>query len=188
MNHTGTLLLETPRLRLRPLSFSDAEVMYTSWATDMDVVRYLSWRPHTSLDETKRILSYWISNYPDPKFYIWGIQLQRGQLIGTISIHSISDPFLRGEVGYALAKPFWGKGYVTEALQAILDHAFGVVGFNRIEAHHAIQNPASGRVMEKCGMQKEGLLRQYYRSNEGLQDTYLYAILRKDWQLSKGIF
>lgn len=186
MNHTGTTPIQTVRLHLRPLTFQDADVMFSTWATDMDVVRYLSWRPHTSVEETRRILSYWVSNYPDPKFYIWGIQLATGRLIGTISIHSISDSFERGEVGYALAKAYWGKGYASEALQAILNHAFSTIGFNRIEAHHSIENPASGRVMEKCGMQKEGLLRQYYRSNAGFQDALIYSILKRDWNLSTG--
>ena len=184
MNHIGTTPIQTARLLLRPLTFQDAEAMFSGWVTDMDVVRYLSWKPHMSIDETKRILSFWISNYPDPKFYLWGIQIQQGRLIGTISFHSISEPFERAEVGYAIARPFWGKGYASEALGALLKVAFTTIGLNRVEAHHSIHNPASGRVMEKCGMQREGLLRQYYRANAGFQDANLYSILKKDWELA----
>lgn len=184
MNHVGTLTLHTERLILRPLTLQDAEAMFSGWTTDPDVIRYLSWKPHVSIDETKRILSYWMSNYPDTKFYLWGIQLREGRLIGTISFHSISEAFERAEVGYALAKNVWGKGYATEALKALLTLAFETIRFHRIEAHHAVLNPASGKVMEKCGMQREGLLREYYRANAGFQDAYLYSILKKDWDLA----
>jgi ribosomal-protein-alanine N-acetyltransferase len=187
MNNLGTKLLQTDRLILRPLQLTDADAMYTGWTTDMDVVRHLSWKPHISIDETKRIISYWMSNYPDPKFYLWGIQLKSGRLIGTISIHSMNEGFLRGEIGYALAKSFWNQGYVTEAAKKIIDFAFGEVGFNRIEAHHALANRASGAVLIKCGMQKEGIMKEYYRSNEGFQDAQLYAITAKDWRLRQGL-
>lgn len=185
MNHQGTIKLNTNRLILRPLQLADAESMYLGWATDMDVVKYLSWKPHISVDETKRIISYWMSNYPDPKFYVWGIQLKNGSLIGTISIHSVHDGFERGEVGYALMKRYWNQGYMTEALEALLAYAFGVVGFNRLEAHHSIYNPASGAVLIKNGFQHEGVLRQYYRSNDGFQDSSLYSILKKDWDMAQ---
>jgi ribosomal-protein-alanine N-acetyltransferase len=185
MQHQGTIKLSTSRLLLRPLQLADADRMFLGWATDMEVVKYLSWKPHLSVDETKRIISYWMSNYPDPKFYIWGIQVKQGPLIGTISIHSIHDGFERGEVGYALAKPYWNQGYATEALQAIVDYAFGTVAFNRLEAHHSIYNPASGAVLIKAGFQHEGVLRQFYRSNDGFQDSSIYAILKKDWSLAQ---
>jgi ribosomal-protein-alanine N-acetyltransferase len=185
MQHQGTIKLTTSRLMLRPLQLTDAESMFLGWATDSDVVKYLSWKPHLSVDETKRIISYWMSNYPDPKFYIWGIQLKNGPLIGTISIHSIHEVFQRGELGYALAKRYWNQGYVTEALQAVVDYSFGIIGFNRLEAHHSIYNPASGAVLIKAGFQHEGVLRQYYRSNDGFQDSSTYAILLKDWTLAQ---
>lgn len=185
MQHQGTIKLTTSRLILRPLQLTDAESMFLGWATDLEVVKYLSWKPHLSVDETKRIISYWMSNYPDPKFYVWGIQLKNGPLVGTISIHSIHEGFQRGEVGYALAKRYWNQGYVTEALHAIVDFSFGIVGFNRLEAHHSIYNPASGAVLIKAGFQHEGVLRQYYRSNDGYQDSSMYAILLKDWSLAQ---
>lgn len=185
MEHQGTIKLTTTRLILRPLQLTDAESMFLGWATDQEVVKYLSWKPHLSVDETKRIISYWMSNYPDHKFYIWGIQLKNGPLVGTISIHSIHEGFQRGEIGYALAKQYWNQGYVTESLQAIVDFSFGIVGFNRLEAHHSIYNPASGAVLIKAGFQHEGVLRQYYRSNDGFQDSSSYAILLKDWILAQ---
>lgn len=185
MNHQGTIKLSTNRLVLRPLQLSDADAMYLGWTTDPEVVKYLSWKPHLSVDETKRIISYWTSNYPDPKFYLWGIQLRQGPLIGTISIHSIHDGFERGEIGYALAKRYWNQGYITEALQAVVDYAFGIINFHRLEAHHALANPASGAVLVKAGFQYEGILRQYYRANAGFQDAKIYALLKQDWLLSQ---
>jgi ribosomal-protein-alanine N-acetyltransferase len=184
MNHQGTIILTTERLVLRPLQFQDADAMFTGWATNLEVTRYLSWKPHISVEETKRIISYWMSHYPDPKFYLWGIQLKSGRLIGTISIHTIQEGFSRGELGFALTQSFWNKGYVTEAARAVIDYAFGEVKFNRIEAHHSIYNPASGAVLIKSGMQHEGVLRQYYKCNEGFQDSSVYGITYQDWELA----
>jgi ribosomal-protein-alanine N-acetyltransferase len=182
MTHLSTVTLTTNRLILRPLSFADADVMFENWTQDPLVVKHLSWKPHLSLDETKRIVSYWMSNYPDPKFYLWGIQLKTGKLIGTISIHTIHDAFQRAEIGYALMRSMWGQGYATEAVHAVLAFGFEKVGFNRLEAYYALANEASGRVLVKAGMRKEGVLRQYYRSNVGFEDVQLCGILRLDWE------
>jgi ribosomal-protein-alanine N-acetyltransferase len=84
------------------------------------------------------------------------------------------------EIGYSFSRSEWNRGFATEALHAVIDSAFSVLPLNRIEAQHDIRNPASGRVMEKCGMKKEGLLRQRIRNKGELVDVVLYAVLRSD--------
>ena len=84
------------------------------------------------------------------------------------------------EVTYAVGSAWWGKGYAPEALKAVMDFLFDRVGVNRIEAGHDVRNPNSGRVMEKVGMLKEGVLRQAGRNNQGLFDLVFYAMLKQD--------
>ena len=83
--------------------------------------------------------------------------------------------------GYCIGKTWWGRGYATEALQAVIAYAFLELGANRVESIHNVKNPASGRVMEKCGMTLEGVLRQAYRDNSGCCDVAVRALLRQDW-------
>jgi len=85
----------------------------------------------------------------------------------------------RVEVGYCIGQPWWGKGIMTEALQRVIQFGFEEVGFNRIQAIHNIKNPASGRVMQKAGMQFEGIMKSYMLDNDGeVADHALYGIVR----------
>ena len=84
------------------------------------------------------------------------------------------------ELGYSLARPLWGRGYMTEALRRVIAFTFDTMDMNRIEAQHELANPASGRVMEKCGMRREGILRQRLYNKGQYVDVALYAILRSD--------
>ena len=85
------------------------------------------------------------------------------------------------EVGYSLSRDFWNRGIMTEALRAVIGHGFGNMNLNRIEAQHETGNPASGAVMRKCGMQREGTLRQRLYNKGRYVDVELYAILRRDY-------
>jgi len=100
--------------------------------------------------------------------------------VGTIGYMDYSEEHASVEVGYSLAKWVWGKGLATEALRAVIDHTFDTMDVNRIEAQHETDNPASGRVMEKCGMMKEGVLRQRLFNKGRYTDVALYSILRQD--------
>lgn len=80
-----------------------------------------------------------------------------------------------------IGRAYWNKGYVTEALSSIVQFFFEEVGANRIEGRNDIQNPASGKVMSKCGFQYEGLLRQGGRNSFGLVDCKQYAIIADDY-------
>ena len=92
----------------------------------------------------------------------------------------------KGKVGVLVARKHWGKGFATEALQAVLAFGFETIGLQRIEGNHFIRNPASGRVMEKCGMRQEGICRQHVHKNGGYEDMVLRAILKSDWITGPG--
>lgn len=100
-------------------------------------------------------------------------------LVGTISLR-LEPRHRRAELGYWIGLPFWGRGYATEAGTAILAYGFGALALNRIHATHLVRNPASGRVMEKLGMQCEGIHRQHVWKDGQFEDLARYAILCTD--------
>lgn len=185
MNKTGTVTIETPRLILRRLSLDDAEAMYQNWATDPDVTKYLTWQPHANIDVTRQVLNAWVTRYDDGSSFIWGIVLKNTQtLIGTIAVVRFDERTESAVIGYCMSKAYWGQGIMPEALKAVMDYLFDVVGFNRVAANHDINNPKSGRVMQKAGMKYEGVLRQAGVNNQGIIDEVWYAMIKSDRETS----
>lgn len=183
MNHLGSLPIETDRLLLRPFTLEDAPSMFNRWANDPKVTRFLTWQPHESAQATRELLSTWIQQYEQPDYYNWCIVLKDiGEAVGNISVVHLTEKIEAAEIGYCLSASLWGKGIMSEAFSAVIEFLFDRVGVNRICARHAITNPASGAVMQKCGLHKEGVCRQSYRGGDGqLHDMALYAILREDF-------
>jgi len=184
LNHTGTIQLETERLILRRTSISDAEQMYKNWASDPDVTKYLVWETHANIDVTREILTGWDEKYGNPDFYHWGIvEKESQQIIGTVGTHRLDEKHYSMELGYCMSRTYWGKGYMSEAVAAIIEYLFNTVGFNRISACHDTDNIGSGRVMQKCGMILEGTQRQvrYNIKRGGFIDLIWYAILKSDY-------
>ena len=176
--------LETPSLILRPLRRSDAKDIY-AWSQDPEVARYVLWSPHTSLRDSRAYLRYMRSLYRAGLPSSWGIVLREtGRVIGTIGFMGYSPENRCAEVGYSLSRSFWNRGLMTEALRAVLHSAFTALNLNRVEAQRDVRNPASGRVMEKCGMAPEGTLRERIWNKGEFIDVVLYAILRSNWMES----
>ena len=182
LNHKGTNIIETERLVLRPFRSEDAPVMFRNWAGDREVPKYLTWNVHRSVADTENVVNMWVAEYNDIKTYNWVIVLKElGEPIGSIGVCRLYENIDGAEIGYCIGKPWWSKGIMTEAFSAIIPYLFEV-GFNRIDAAHAVKNPASGRVMQKCGLKYEGTFRQFFRSTAGeLLDISYYSILREDF-------
>jgi ribosomal-protein-alanine N-acetyltransferase len=104
-----------------------------------------------------------------------------GALIGAMGL-ALHVAHERGEIGYWVGKPFWNRGYATEAARVVLMYAFGTLGLRRVHARSFARNPASGRVLEKIGMRQEGMMRQHVRRWERFEDVVLYGILREEWE------
>jgi RimJ/RimL family protein N-acetyltransferase len=102
-------------------------------------------------------------------------------LVGMVSLRSIDREHEEVELSFWIGRPFWGRGYATEAASAAVEHAFDVLGLNRIVAHHMVRNPASGRVLARLGFQQEGLLRERVKKWGVYEDVVLMALLRRDW-------
>jgi len=179
LNHQGTRNIETSRLLLRRFSASDAAAMFKNWAHDPEVTRYMRWQPHANVAETTEVLRSWVQGYSSAERYHWGIVLQEKNIligsIGAVAPHQADESI---EVGYCIGRTFWGNAYTAEALKAIIHYLLFDVGFNRVEAYHSVNNPASGRVMQKAGMAFEGRAMQKYRCSEGFQDSDMYGIVK----------
>ena len=166
MRHAGTQTIETPRLMLRRLLPEDAEQMYRNWASDPEVTRLLRWEPHKSPAETRELLAAWATLYPNPDYYQWAlVEKTSGQVFGSISLYNslLGEPqqktqwpgldLTQGiwEPGYCIGRPWWNKGFTTEALRAVVEYWFENTDSNFLTCCHAADNPASGKVMEKAG-------------------------------------
>lgn len=183
MNKTGTERMETERLILRRLRITDAEDMYYNWASDPEVTRFLTWPVHSNVDVTRSLLSDWVSRYEDGGYFNWVIEdKSSGKAIGNISVVGMKESVESAEIGYCMSREYWGRGIMPEALKAVINFLFGTVELKRIAARHDVNNPRSGRVMEKAGMKYEGTLRGDGRNNQGICDMVVRAILRSDWK------
>ena len=173
--------LETPRLLLRPMTMRDAQDIY-DYSRDPEVARYVLWSAHRSLSESRAYLRYILRQYRDGMPSSWGIVMKStGRVVGTIGYMSYSEENSSVEVGYSLSRALWNHGVMTEALHAVLAFSFERMQIHRVEAQHDAANPASGRVMVKCGMLHEGRLRGRVYNKGRFVDVELYALIREDW-------
>ncbi|WDV45018.1 GNAT family N-acetyltransferase [Clostridiaceae bacterium M8S5] len=182
LNHTGTKLTETDRLILRRFTINDAQDMFNNWASDKNVAKYLSWKPHHGIHETRDIINSWIKNYDSNEYYLWAIELKdSNKVIGSINLLHIDNKNKCCDIGYCIGRDYWNKGIVTEATKGTIKLAFLEIGFEQICARHHIDNIASGKVLIKCGLTPEAELRKIVTKKGILEDRKCYAILKKDY-------
>ena len=182
MEHKGTVILETERLVLRRFAGEDAGMVFSNWAGDDEVTRYMTWPTRKNIEEAEKSVCGWAERYTSDNFYHWAITLKEdGNLIGFISVISCDETVGKVEMGYCIGKNWWHKGYMTEALCKVVDFLFNEVGVQRIQACHDTNNPNSGKVMAKCGMKYEGTMRKAEKTNNGICDLSYYAILAEDY-------
>ncbi len=175
-------VLETPRLILRPMTMRDAADIF-SFSRDPQVAQHVLWSAHRTLSDSKNYLRYILRQYRDGAPSSYGIVYREtGRVVGTIGFMWYNREYRSAEVGYSLARWLWNKGLMTEALSAVLDMGFLELNLHRMEAQHEVTNPASGRVMEKCGMLYEGCLRGRVWNKGRFSDVALYGMLLEDWE------
>lgn len=182
MKHVGTQKLETDRLILRRYVSEDAPEKYKNWTSDPEVTKFLMWKPHPSEEYTQTITDECVKQYSDDKFYRWAIVLKANgdKPIGDIAVVRMDEEVSMVHIGYCLGRKWWHRGIMSEALKAVMDFMFDVVGVNRIESRHDPLNPNSGKVMQKCGMKYEGTLRSADWNNQGICDASYYALLKSE--------
>lgn len=184
LHHTGTIPLHTSRLLLRPFCCEDAQAMFENWASREEVTYYTPWPPYSSVEKVRERIEQWQAQYENPAVYHWVVVCkENGQAIGSVSVQALREKHLSCEIGYCLGNDYWNRGIMTEALQAVLQLLFGTVGMHRVQALHHLNNPASERVMEKAGMQFEGVLRDFGQYADGTwYSLCVHSILRQEWR------
>ena len=173
--------LVTPRLIIRRMDMEDARDIF-EYGRDRLVARHVLWDAYVSLSEARAYVRCMQRKYRLGEPASWCIELKEtGRVIGTIGYMWYQRDHNAAEVGYSLARDQWNKGIMTEALDRVLRYSFEDLHMHRIEAQHEVDNPASGAVMRKCGMQHEGCLRGRLMNKGRYVDVDLYAILREDY-------
>ena len=184
MNHQGTKTLTAERLTLRRFTVEDAPAMFGNWCSDPEVTKYVLWEQHRSVEETKTLLTDWCGQYEKPTFYNWGIEWE-GQLIGNVSVVGVTRHG-QGEIGYCLGSRWWGWGFMTEAVSAVVDYLFEEVGMHRLVIRYETDNPGSAAVARKCGFTPEGIHREEIEHPAGhFCDVMTTSLLRSEWEKKK---
>jgi ribosomal-protein-alanine N-acetyltransferase len=173
------MLFETERLIVRSPVLQDAADIFRNYAQDPEVTKYLTWEAHSDIAQTEQWIQYCMQNAETSSGLICVIfhKIDR-QAVGMFDFRF--DGF-KAEFGYVLAKKYWGKGLMTEAVKPALERVYRMPEIFRIWAVHDVDNPASGRVMEKLGLVYEGTLGRFSlhpNISKEPRDARLYALCK----------
>ena len=177
--------LETDNLILRPLRLSDLDDLF-EYAQDPEVYEFGMWRPYESREACADDLARLVEKYENGTLWWWAIVNKGdGKMIGRCELTDVVPHIGRADIGYALNKKYWGKGYATQAIRSVMRYGFADMKLNRIAATVLTENAASVHLLEKMGMTREGTLRQDTKIRGYLEDVHLYGILKVEWENSE---
>jgi ribosomal-protein-alanine N-acetyltransferase len=180
-----SVALATDRLRLRPLNPGDADGVFAVFS-DARVSRYLSRPTWTGVNQAHEHIARDLAALSAGQYLRLGLERREdGVLLGECCLFNRVEGSRRAEIGYALAHDHWGRGYMHEALQALLGYGFGTMDLNRIEADIDPRNRPSAASLQRLGFRQEGLLRERWIVSGEVSDTALYGLLRSEW-LARG--
>lgn len=146
-----TPVIETERVILRPVRDDDAEEIFDCWMRDEDVSRYMCWKASDDIGEAKRFVAFERDNRNNEQWYRWIIEdKSSGSIRGTCLIFYNPDES-SWDISYNLGKKYWGFGYTTEAMKAVMQYAKTTLKVRECIAIHAVENPASGKVIRNLG-------------------------------------
>jgi RimJ/RimL family protein N-acetyltransferase len=175
-------VLTTARLQLRRPQAEYASRVFDAYAQDSEVTRYLCWRPHQSLDDAIKAMENRLQEWDSGREFPWFLfERSSNRLVGSITARMEGH---RVNLGYVLSRSVWGRGYMTEAVAAVVSWAFSLPEIYRVWALCDVENVASARVLEKAGMTREGTLKQFgiHPNISAIpRDCYSYAITRDEF-------
>lgn len=177
----ATPILTTERLRLRPMTVDDAEALFPT-LSDAELMTWWSSAPHTSVDETRAYLGLRLDR---GDWRCWAIAL--GGVDTAIGWVAAGERRQGGvtELGYILAREYWGGGIAREAISAVIDRLFAE-GQRRVFADTDPENAASIALLERLGFRREGLLRGEWETHIGVRDSVILGLLRDEWRSARG--
>ena len=175
-------VLAPDRLLLRDFEPGDYEAVH-EYATDIEVVRYMSWGPNTEVDTRDFLERAAASAAARPRigYELAVTAVEDGHLFGGIELSLAAEDSQQAMLGYCFSREAWGQGYATEAAEAMLMLGFDVLGLHRVWAGCDSQNADSAHVLEKIGMVREGRMREDVRVRGEWRDTLLFGILEAEY-------
>jgi len=175
--------LATQRLRLRPLEPGDAAIIQNA-AGARQIADTMISLPHPyPVGEAERyVAKQRVEQEVGHSVTFTVEQKAEGSFCGLVEVRKIEREHSQAELSFWLAVDAWGHGYMSEALQVVVQYGFEDLDLNRLYAYHMLRNPASGRILERNRFKQEGLLRQRVRKWGKFEDVALWAILRQDWR------
>ena len=180
--HFSPITLTTERLTLRWFTPADADALFAIFA-DPAVVRYWSSPEWADTSHAHAMIEESIAGYKSGDGVRFAVVLtSTGELVGQVNLGHMFHANRRCEVGYALARAHWGKGYITEALQAAFAYAFGPLNLNRIEADIDPRNEASRNILQRLAFSKEGYMRERWIVHGEVCDTEFFGLIKSDWE------
>jgi len=177
-----TPTLHTDRLRLRPLSTADADALY-ALHSNAHVLRYWDSPPWTEPERAERFIAACRQLADEGTGARLAIdRASDGAFLGWCGLTQWNPDYRSASLGYCLGEAAWGQGYATEAAYAVLQWAYDTLDLNRVQAEADTRNVASARVLEKLGFVREGTLREDCVVNGDVSDSWVYGLLRREWQ------
>ncbi|WP_246165080.1 GNAT family N-acetyltransferase [Pigmentiphaga aceris] len=164
---------------LRPICATDATAWY-DYLREPDVVQHTSWNLGGEAQLEAQIRAQYLSTVVDHPIRFALVALSSDKLVGTVGFNGVVQAHRHAEIAYDLAPGYWGQGLAGHACMAVVQWGISCMGLNRIHAHVLDTNTRSIRVLEKCGFQLEGTLRQYRMVRDEPRDFLLYALLAED--------
>lgn len=173
--------LQTERLTLRFIEPADAGALFAIFS-DPEALRYWSSAPWQQPVQAEASVAETLADYASGNRLRLGVELRAsGELIGTCTLYAFDRSNRRCDAGYILGRAHWGKSYMPEAMTALIGHAFGPLGLNRIEADIDPRNAASAHLLQRLHFVHEGHMRERWIVNGEICDTDFFGLLRSDW-------
>jgi [ribosomal protein S5]-alanine N-acetyltransferase len=178
------LATDTQRLRLRPLRMEDAGDLFEIWS-DSEAMRYFSFQPMQSIEQAEERIAGKLQFSTARRDLICAVELKStSEVIGDCALFNAVAHSQRAEIGFCLKRKHWGKGYMVEAVTALIGHGFEQIGLRRLEADVDPRNQSSISLLERLGFKREGFLRERWMINGQAMDTVLYGLLRGEESFS----
>ncbi|MGF6906365.1 GNAT family N-acetyltransferase [Fusobacterium sp. PH5-44] len=182
IENVGTREVNSRHLSMRQFTYDDSQSMKENWISDPEVQKMYFEPVYTTKEEINGLLKKYVNSYETDNYYRWAITLRGSkECIGQIAYFLVDEKNHWGEIEYCIGQRFQNKGYITEALEAIINYGFDQIKFHKIQVCHMSNNPKSARVIEKIGFIYDGKLRDYFFMNGQYISRLYYSLLESEW-------